>query len=335
MPRARPVRRGGRLRHRAGGQPDVRRADRPVVRRGLAFEMGSPAPVRLIELGPGRGTLMADFLRAARGVDRALPMRWTCIWSRPAPACATSRRNAWGGRPPRGTTRWTPSRPARRSSSQTSFSTPCRSASSWTEAGWCERPSPADADGGLRFAVAPGAVAAGRALPPGCPRRRAGRRVAELCPAGHAMIGRLARRLVAEGGAAPDRRLRPRPSAAGDTLQAVRAHAYAPVLDAPGQADLTAHVDFAQLAAAARDSGVRVWPPLTQSAFLQALGIGVRARQLSKMQRLPRHATSPPAAGTLDRAGANGHLVQGPGAVVASTLDPCRDDPPEPAWPNT
>jgi NADH dehydrogenase [ubiquinone] 1 alpha subcomplex assembly factor 7 len=66
----------------------------------------------------------------------------------------------------------------------------------------------------------------------------------------------------------------------GDTLQAVRAHAYADPLEAPGETDLSAHVNFAELAHAAREAEMQAWGPLTQSHFLLALGLEDRLRQL-------------------------------------------------------
>jgi NADH dehydrogenase [ubiquinone] 1 alpha subcomplex assembly factor 7 len=69
-------------------------------------------------------------------------------------------------------------------------------------------------------------------------------------------------------------------SAAGETLQAVRRHAFVPVLDDPGDADLTAHVDFEMLADAARAGGANTWGPVTQGGFLTALGIRERAAML-------------------------------------------------------
>ncbi|HEY0920281.1 class I SAM-dependent methyltransferase [Devosia sp.] len=68
---------------------------------------------------------------------------------------------------------------------------------------------------------------------------------------------------------------------AGETLQAVRRHAYADPLDAPGQADLSAHVDFGALATAATDAGLIAQPLATQGDFLRRLGIGERARMLA------------------------------------------------------
>jgi SAM-dependent MidA family methyltransferase len=67
----------------------------------------------------------------------------------------------------------------------------------------------------------------------------------------------------------------------GDTLQAVRGHGYAPVLANPGEQDLTAHVDFEAVAAAAVDAGAAVTPLLTQGEWLLRLGIEARAQALS------------------------------------------------------
>ncbi len=68
---------------------------------------------------------------------------------------------------------------------------------------------------------------------------------------------------------------------AGETLQAVRRHAYADPLEDPGQADLSAHVDFGALAGAASGAGLVVQPLATQGEFLRRLGIGERARALT------------------------------------------------------
>jgi SAM-dependent MidA family methyltransferase len=71
-------------------------------------------------------------------------------------------------------------------------------------------------------------------------------------------------------------------SAQGETLQAVRGHGYAPVLAQPGEQDLTAHVDFEALAAAARQAGAAVTPLVTQGEWLVRLGIEARAQSLSR-----------------------------------------------------
>jgi SAM-dependent MidA family methyltransferase len=66
-------------------------------------------------------------------------------------------------------------------------------------------------------------------------------------------------------------------SDAGDTFQAIARHSYADPLKNPGQADVTAHVDFQALARAAEDVGARVHGPVTQGEFLKRLGIETRA----------------------------------------------------------
>jgi len=66
-------------------------------------------------------------------------------------------------------------------------------------------------------------------------------------------------------------------SDAGDTFQAIARHSFADPLKNPGQADVTAHVDFQALARAAEDVGARVHGPVTQGEFLKRLGIETRA----------------------------------------------------------
>ena len=77
---------------------------------------------------------------------------------------------------------------------------------------------------------------------------------------------------------------------AGETLQAVRTHAYASVLDAPGKTDLTAHVNFAELARAAKSAGGATYGPVTQERFLMALGIEARAKQLFEQATVEQRA---------------------------------------------
>jgi NADH dehydrogenase [ubiquinone] 1 alpha subcomplex assembly factor 7 len=102
----------------------------------------------------------------------------------------------------------------------------------------------------------------------------------ETSPASRTIAAGLSRRIVAQGGAAlivdygHDRPGR------GDTLQAVFRHAYADPFEAPGERDLTAHVDFAALAKAAE--GVRVSGPVPQGTWLDAMGLPVRAAALAR-----------------------------------------------------
>ena len=105
--------------------------------------------------------------------------------------------------------------------------------------------------------------------------------IIETSPAGVATMRALAQRIVAQGGAALIIDYGYEGPAIGDTLQAVRGHATANPFEDPGEADLTAHVDFATLSEAAQAEGAVVHGPVSQGDFLRALGIDARAATLS------------------------------------------------------
>ena len=106
--------------------------------------------------------------------------------------------------------------------------------------------------------------------------------ITETCPIGETICNTLAARLVRFGGAALFIDYGYGKPSLGDSLQAVKGHAYHPVLQAPGEADLTAHVDFDALAQAARRAGAKAYGVLAQGTFLRRLGIEARAQILSR-----------------------------------------------------
>ena len=108
-----------------------------------------------------------------------------------------------------------------------------------------------------------------------------GEEILELSPASTAIMEALAGRIAQQGGAALVVDYGYEGPAFGDTLQAVRAHAYADPLAEPGEADLTAHVDFAALAAAAAKAGAVPRRLLDQGTFLRRIGLEQRARRLA------------------------------------------------------
>ncbi len=121
--------------------------------------------------------------------------------------------------------------------------------------------------------------ATGPPAPPGLAAVADGALV-EICPAAEATAGAIAARIARFGGAALVIDYGHRASAPGDTLQAVRDHAYAEVLDAPGDADLTHHVDFEALIRAATKAGAVPFGPIPQMVFLSRLGIAQRSQAL-------------------------------------------------------
>jgi len=113
-----------------------------------------------------------------------------------------------------------------------------------------------------------------RAAPPGS--------VIETSPASVGVMRALAARIVTQGGAMVAVDYGYEGPAVGDTLQAVRGHAYANPWEEPGSRDLTAHVDFATLAAAAQGEGCAAWGPTPQGEWLRALGIDARTAALAR-----------------------------------------------------
>ncbi len=239
--------------------------------------MGEPAPLRLVELGPGRGTLMADALRAARALP---PFRAALdvhlVETSPVLRAKQEEALAPAGVP----ARWhagldtVPDGPAIVLANEFLDALPVKQFRRGPR-GWHERLVGLDGAGALAFGLAPDPEPRLAAEAPEGAMVEVGAQAVEV-------MGALARRLVAGGGAALVIDYGHAASGFGETLQAVRGHAYADPLRHPGEADLTAHVDFAALARAARGAGAAIHGPVEQGAFLLDLGIGARAAQLAR-----------------------------------------------------
>ncbi|WP_231462826.1 class I SAM-dependent methyltransferase [Sphingomonas sp. URHD0057] len=106
--------------------------------------------------------------------------------------------------------------------------------------------------------------------------------IVETSPARDEAVEALAAHVIGHGGAALLIDYGHATSAPGDTLQAMREHRHAPVLESPGEQDLTAHVDFQAVARAAEDAGASVTELTSQGRWLRALGIEARAGALSQ-----------------------------------------------------
>ncbi|KZD11469.1 class I SAM-dependent methyltransferase [Oceanibaculum pacificum] len=246
-------------------------------------QMGSPGAVRLIELGPGRGTLMADFLRAARlvpGFSEAIRLHLVET-SRPLRARQAEALKASGVTPHwHDTLDETPDGPMLLVANEFFDALPIRQLQR-LEGGWHERLVDGDA-AGFRFVVSPGPSTAAALLHPRVRETAPVGSIAELCPAGIGIAAAIGRRLAERGGAALIVDYGTPLSAPGDSFQALQAHRFHDPLAEPGSADLTAHVDFEALAIAARQAGATGHGPVTQASFLRALGIEARADRLRK-----------------------------------------------------
>ncbi|MBD0271134.1 MAG: SAM-dependent methyltransferase, partial [Acetobacteraceae bacterium] len=239
--------------------------------------MGRPDPVLLVELGPGRGTLMADALRAA--ADVAAPFRAAL---RVHLVEASPRlRDAQRARLGEAVAAWhddfarVPPGPAIILANEFFDALPIRQFVR-RGAGWAER-----SVAGGAFVERP----AGDDAPP-LPADAPEGAVQEVSEAGRTLAAALGARLARQGGAALALDYGPAAGGFGDSLQALRGHEPADPLAEPGTAVVTAHVDFAALAAAAHDAGAAVHGPLPQGLFLQRLGLMSRAAMLARAAQM-------------------------------------------------
>jgi NADH dehydrogenase [ubiquinone] 1 alpha subcomplex assembly factor 7 len=239
---------------------------------------GAPDPFLLVELGPGRGTLMADALRAAKVRPQFLSaMRLHLVdISRPLRAMQEQR---LGGFHPLWHDDLTtlPDGPALIIGNEFLDALPIHQFQ-MTEQGWRERGIDL-ADDALAWALLPPGPQLGL-LQTAHKRAKPGE-IAEVCPAALSLARTVGERVAEEGVAALFIDYGPTASAVGDSLQAVKAHRFCDPLLEVGAADLTAHVDFAAIAGAAREAGARVHGAIAQATFLEALGIRTRAALLS------------------------------------------------------
>ena len=235
-----------------------------------------------VELGPGRGTLAADALRAMATAGLTPPVHFV--------ETSPVLRAAQAGRVPGAT--WhddistlPDDRPLIVIANEFFDALPIRQLVRAAN-GWFER---LVACQDVLFLPIPGKQVPDAIIPPELREAPPGS-VIETSPAGVAVMRGLAQRVTAQGGAVLAIDYGYEGPAIGDTLQAVRAHAFANPFETPGDQDLTAHVDFATLAAAARAEGALVLGPVGQGAFLEALGIDARAAALAA--RAPDRADS-------------------------------------------
>ena len=240
--------------------------------------MDQPASLRLVEYGPGRGTMMRDALRAARVVPGFLEAASVHLLEM-SPTLAIEQRQALADS----------NVPLTWGQNLAGFETPAiiignEFLDAWpieqwikTSEGWRWRGVGLDANGALCFTTVPG-TRIREDLDQSMPGAAIGsvvesQRPERLAEAFHALSrsGPVAALLIDYGHVEP---------VSGDTLQAVRGHAYECPLTSPGEADLSAQVSFFELASALHKSGLEIDGPVTQAEFLGALGIIERASRL-------------------------------------------------------
>jgi SAM-dependent MidA family methyltransferase len=274
--------------------------------------MGKPAPFRLVEMGPGDGTLMSDLLRAARlSPDfMAAAQLWLVEVSPPLRARQAERLAAFAPRWADRLEAVPAGAPLILVANEVLDCLPARQFVR-TETGWAERviglneagelafglkaisrePFPLDggrAGMGVTAAVDPGhgvplADSAVTPIPSPSPIKGEGSlgQILESSPAQEALGAEIGHRLATDGGAALLVDYGRDTPGAGDTLQALQGHQKVDPLANPGQADLTVWADFPAVLAAGVAAGARAGPILPQAVFLAMLGIEARAEALA------------------------------------------------------
>jgi NADH dehydrogenase [ubiquinone] 1 alpha subcomplex assembly factor 7 len=239
---------------------------------------GCPENPRLVELGPGRGTLMNDVLRAISAAAPEFLADADVALVEASPVLEAAQREKL--KTVSADISWhdhfgaeLSDRPLYLIANEFFDCLPLHQFVK-SARGWCERLVTL-ADGKLAFALSPvpGAVPPGRAEAP-----EGG--VYEVSPAALALAEEIARVIAAQGGTGLIVDYGYDGPGYGETLQALAEGRPVDVLAEPGEADLSAHVDFPALAAACQAGGAAVHGPLSQCNFLAELGIGPRAERL-------------------------------------------------------
>ena len=239
--------------------------------------MGRPDPLMLVELGPGRGTLMSDALRALgvvpgfreaarlHLVERSERLREVQrdVLGAAAPAWHEALENV-------------PDGPAILVANEFFDALPV-SQYVHTADGWHERIVTLDGEGWPTSAVGARAEPPLAVQPQSEPEPGV---ILEARPSTRPLIDAFGQRARAHPAAALVIDYGYERDAFGDTLQAVTGHGYADPLDRPGEVDLSAHVNFAELARRATQAGLTAWGPLPQGEFLLALGLEARLQKL-------------------------------------------------------
>lgn len=241
-------------------------------------QMGSPKQLHLIELGPGRGTLMSDALRASKavpGFHEALHVHLVEI----SPSLKEQQKINLAQTKVK--LSWHDSFSDIEDGPTVVFANeffdalPIRQFEKAAK-GWAERFIDIEPEGeGLRF-VLQSDEAALALMAQSLKGKDEQGALFETCLMAQSIAHGLGMRLKECGGAVLAIDYGYSKPVFGETFQAMKNHKYHPVLDTPGEADLTAHVDFETLGLSFEEGGAKVWGPIEQGTFLDRLGLSQR-----------------------------------------------------------
>ena len=250
--------------------------------------MGRPNPFALVELGPGRGTMMQDILRATANVSGFHEAKQLCLLDSDKALRSVQKEKLSDSAPCYfDDIDQLPPMPAIILANEFFDALPVRQFQK-TFQGWAEH---------MVTVVNDALVMSERLLEgieenliPATARDSAPGTVIEFSPKAQNIMRDVARRVATQQGAVLVVDYGYVALSGAATMQAVSKHQHADIFDRPGEVDLTAHVDFTSLAAAAGETGVSVSPVIGQGEFLRNLGIDIRADALKKRATLPQAA---------------------------------------------
>jgi NADH dehydrogenase [ubiquinone] 1 alpha subcomplex assembly factor 7 len=245
---------------------------------------GKPKNIRLIECGPGRGTLMNDALRALR---QTMPDFYAAVHVdllEISPVLKAQQKAVLSGHHESVAVHWyenfteIPNGPSIIITNEFFDALPIHQYERLAD-GWHERLVGLTDE--ATFCFQHGKLLNEDSFIPVSLRHAPVGDVFETSPARETMVLEIGERLQSAQGACLVIDYGYVRQGVGDTLQAVQAQEYHDVLVSPGEADITAHVDFEALSSAAKDAGCEVYGPVSQKLFLERLGIGTRAERLA------------------------------------------------------
>lgn len=248
----------------------------------------NPDPFALVELGPGRGTMMQDILRATAKAGAFCEAKMLCLLDSDK-ALREEQRKKLGDEAPRyfDDISQLPPVPALIIANEFFDALPVRQFER-TLHYWAERMVTVQNDN-LVVTLRPLENAENNLIPADMRDAKPGA-VVEISPKAQKIMRSLARHLGTRKGAMLIVDYGYTAPSGSATVQAVSNHDYADIFERPGEIDLTAHVDFTALAQVARDAGLQVSPVIGQGEFLKNMGIDIRADALKKNATLPQAA---------------------------------------------
>ena len=228
--------------------------------------LGSAKTFALVELGPGRGTLMADILRAVKAVPEFANGAEVHLVET-SPALRSLQKGKLGEVIWHDTVESLPAMPCFIVANEFFDALPIQQFEN--RAGrWFQR-CVGYGDGTLKMGLVPAAPMLGE------------EGLHEVSRVSKAIAEDLGSHIAKHGGVALVIDYGHLKTAVGDTLQALRKHEFVSVLDRPGESDITAHVDFEALAESFMSGGADLLPMLTQGQFLKAMGLDLRTEKLA------------------------------------------------------